>query len=96
MVLLWVGAYRDAADYAAETYRRAPSPVPALAVARAAAALDGRDVAIGWLRAAVGHRTNLAMVADALDHAPELERLRHDPEFQALRRELASSRAPSA
>lgn len=88
MVLLWVGAYHDAADYAAESYRRAPSPVPAVAIARAAAALDDRGVAMGWLRTAVGHHTNVSLMADSLDHAPEFERLRADPEFVSLRRSL--------
>ena len=89
MVLLWVGAFREAADYAAESYRTTPSPVPAMAVARAAAALDDREVAMGWLRAAAAHHSNVALLADALDHAPEFERLRADPDFVALRHALA-------
>lgn len=70
-ILLRLGEYDAAAHYAADSYRRATSPVAALAVARAAAALNDRDTAIGWLRAAEGLATPMWM-SNALQYAPEL------------------------
>jgi Zn-dependent protease len=73
-VLLRLGNYGTAAHYAADSYRRSPSPVSAMAVARSAAALDDRETAIGWLRAAE-HLADPAWFRTALHHGPELDRL---------------------
>jgi len=73
-VLIRVGDYDTAAHYAADSYRRSPSPMSAFAVARSAAALGDRDTAIGWLRAA----QNLAgpgWIDEALESAPQLAHL---------------------
>ena len=77
-VLLRLGSYEDAAHYAAESFRRSASPISALAVARAAAALGDRDTALGWLRAAEGV-SNPEWISQALQHAPELARLAGGP-----------------
>ena len=73
-ILLRIGDYDTAAHYAADSYRRAPSPESALAVARSAAALGDRDVAIGWLRAAES-LAGPEWTSAALRHAPEFDRL---------------------
>jgi Zn-dependent protease len=70
-ILLRLGEFDAAAHYAADSYRRSPSPMSALVVARSAAALGDRDTATGWLRAA----ETLASpdwIAQALHDAPEL------------------------
>jgi Zn-dependent protease len=77
-VLLRLGNYDDAAHYAADSYRRSASPITALAVARAAAALGDRDTALGWLRAAES-LSNPAWISQALQQAPELARLAGGP-----------------
>lgn len=73
-ILLRLGEYDTAAHYAADSYGRNASPVSALAVARAAAALHDRNTAMGWLRAAEGLATPV-WINQALQHAPELARL---------------------
>ena len=73
-VLLRLGSYDEAAHYAADSFRRSASPISALAVARAAAALGDRDTAVGWLRAAEG-LSSPAWINQALHDAPELARL---------------------
>jgi Zn-dependent protease len=73
-VLLRLGDYDAAAHYAADSYRRSPSPVSAMAVARSAAALDDRDTAIGWLRAAE-RIADPAWFRQALHQGSELDRL---------------------
>lgn len=73
-ILLRLGEYDAAAHYAADSYRRMASPSAAIAVARAAAALQDRDTAMGWLRAAEGLATPV-WINQALQHAPELARL---------------------
>jgi Zn-dependent protease len=77
-VLLRLGSYDEAAHYAADSYGRSPSPISALAVARAAAALGDRDTAVGWLRVAEGLSTP-AWIGHALQRAPELARLAGGP-----------------
>lgn len=74
-ILLRVGQYDTAAHYAADSYRRTASPISALTVARSAAALGDRDTAIGWLRAAES-MASPGWIAQALQHAPELAKLR--------------------
>jgi Zn-dependent protease len=73
-ILLRLGEYDTAAHYAADSYRRAPSPFSALAVARSAAALGDGDTAIGWLRAAES-LADPAWISRALRHAPEFDQL---------------------
>ena len=77
-VLLRLGSYDEAAHYAAESYRRSPSPISALAVARAAAALGDRDTALGWLRAAES-LASPAWMNEALQAARELAQLAGGP-----------------
>jgi Zn-dependent protease len=73
-ILIRLGDYDTAAHYAADSYRRSPSPMSAFAVARCAAALGDRETAVGWLRAA----QTLASpdwIDDALEQAPQLAHL---------------------
>lgn len=81
-VLLRLGDYDTAAHFAAATYQRDHAAMHAIHVARAAAALGDRAVAIGWLRTAAAGAPARA-VAAAVNGAPEFETLRHDPEFEA-------------
>jgi Zn-dependent protease len=83
-VLLRLGEFERAANYAAAAYRREPSPMLAVCVSRAAAALGDRAVALGWLRAAIGEGPPTDGLRHAADHAPEFDTLRHDHEFRAL------------
>jgi hypothetical protein len=73
-ILLRVGQYDAAAHYAAASYHRAQSPVAALLVARAAAALQDQETAVGWLRVAEG-LSSPAWMDHALRQSPELLRL---------------------
>jgi hypothetical protein len=77
-ILIRLGEHDTAAHYAAESYRRAPSPISALAVARSAAALGDRDTALGWLRAAQS-LASPGWILQALQQAPELARLASGP-----------------
>jgi Zn-dependent protease len=70
-VLLRLGEYDAAAHYAADSYRRSASPTAALAVARSAVALNDRDTAIGWMKAAET-LASPAWISQALQRAPEL------------------------
>jgi len=83
-VLLRLGEFDRAAHYAAAAYQRQPSPMLAVCVSRAAAALGNRTVALGWLCAAVGEGPPSDGLRHAADSAPEFDKLRHDREFQAL------------
>ena len=73
-ILLRLAQYDAAAHYAADSYRRAASPIAAFAVARSAAALGDRETAVGWLRAAEG-LANPAWIHQAMRRAPELAQL---------------------
>ena len=77
-ILLRLGQYERAAHYAADSYRRANSPMAAFAVARAAAALGDRDTALGWLRAAED-LSDREWIQLAMRRAPELDRLTGGP-----------------
>lgn len=88
-VLLRTGDRTAAGRYAAATFGRTRSVASALMVARAAASLGDRDAAVQWLGAAVAVPAGSgAALAEAIDQAPEFERLRHDPEVTRLRAEL--------
>lgn len=78
-VLLRVGRFHDAAHYAAAAYTASRTPMLAVHVARAAAALGDRATALAWLRTASEGRPEL--VAGAIEQAREFDSLRHDPEF---------------
>jgi Zn-dependent protease len=73
-VLRRLGDYDTAAHYAADSYRRFPSPIAALTVARSAAALGDQPTASGWLRAAEG-LADPAWLSQAVQQSPELHRL---------------------
>ena len=77
-ILIRLGDYDTAAHYAADSYRRSPSPISALAVARSAAALGDRETALGWLRAAES-LANPAWISQALQNAPGLAQLASGP-----------------
>lgn len=81
-ILLRLGEFEPAANYAAASYQHDRAAMHAVHVARAAAALGDRTVALGWLRTAAAGAPAHA-VAAAVASAPEFERLRHDPEFAA-------------
>ncbi len=87
-VLLRTGHLDEAANYASQSFSRQPSTSMAAVVARSAAALGDRDVALGWLGAAIDADTDLDALVTILDGAPELASLRGDPAFVALRQRL--------
>ena len=58
-------------------------------MARAAAALGDDATAVAWLRTAADAGTSTGALATLIDGAPELSRVRHDPEVMALRARLA-------
>jgi hypothetical protein len=88
-----VGRFEDAAHYAADGYRRHPHTLAAASVARAAAALGDRDVAVGWLRTAADAGTSPSGLASIIDGSPELIGIRQDPDVVAIRRTLAPTAA---
>jgi Zn-dependent protease len=73
-ILLRLGQYDAAAHYAADSYRRTASPIPAMVVARSAAALGDRETATGWLRAAES-LASPGWIAQQLRSAPGLAQL---------------------
>ena len=92
-LLMRIGRFEDAAHYAADGYRRYPHTLAAASVARAAAALGDRDVAIGWLRAAADAGTSPSGLASIIDGSPELIGIRQDPDVVAIRQTLAPTAA---
>ena len=84
-ILLRLGDYDTAAHYAADSYRRSPSPISAFAVARSAAALGDRDTALGWLRAAE------SLAAPAWINQALQQCARSSPSSPAARRRPATS-----
>ena len=84
-ILLRLGRYETAAEYAAASFARRRSTTTAAVVARAASALGDNDTAIGWLRAAVDTDTDPNGLAITMDAAPELVSVRNDPRFAELR-----------
>jgi Zn-dependent protease len=88
-VLMRVGDRDAAGRYAAATHGRTRSAASALMVARAAAAMGDRDSAVQWLGAALASSAaSGAAVAEAIDRAPELDRLRNDPDVVRLMTDL--------
>lgn len=81
-VLLRVGQFEQAAHYAAAAYTSSRSPMLAVHVARAAAALHNRQTALSWLRTAAETAPDVA--ATSFEEAAEFESVRHDPEFVEL------------
>ena len=63
-LLVHGGGYREAATYGAESYARAPQPLLAATIARAAGGVGDEATAIAWLRAAVARRRLTARRAD--------------------------------
>jgi Zn-dependent protease len=78
-VLLRTGRYDVAAHYAAQAYTAHRSPMLAVHVARAAAALGHRATALSWLRTVA--ETSAPMANQALREADEFAPLRDDPDF---------------
>ena len=87
-ILLRLGRYQLAAEYAAGSFSRHPSTTTAAVVARAASALGDHDTAIGWLGAAVDTDTDPDGLAITMDAAPELVSVRADPRFAQLRQRI--------
>ncbi|HAP78187.1 MAG TPA: hypothetical protein DCR14_19160 [Acidimicrobiaceae bacterium] len=81
-VLLRVGEVHTAGTVAAEAYGTYRSPMLAVHVARAAAAMDDRSTAFAWLSTAARDAHPSALRA-AIDNAPEFAALRHDPALAA-------------
>ena len=92
-LLIQLGLFEEAAHYAAETYQRTPNSLSAGLVARAAAALDDRATAVGWLRTAAEANTTPAALASMIDYSPEFGGIRDMPEVIAIRRALDPSPA---
>ena len=87
-ILLRLGRYEAAAEYAANSFARSRSTTAAAVVARAAGALGDADTAIGWLRAAIETDTDPDGLAITMDAAPELGSVRNDPRFTELRQRI--------
>jgi Zn-dependent protease len=87
-VLLRVGRFEEAAHYASASFARHRTTSMAAVVARAAAALDDRETAFGWLEAAIEADTDLDGLVHTIDHAPEFAPLRHEARWVELRRRL--------
>lgn len=87
-ILISLGDYEEAANYAAGSYERHPNTLSASAVARASGALGDQSTAIGWLHAAAAAGTSPAGLASVIDGSPELIRLRQHPDVQAIRQSL--------
>ena len=81
-ILLRLGQYNAAANFAAEGYNHGRPAMLAVHVARAAAALGDRDTAIAWLRTAATTAPSQALQA-AIEEAAEFDTLRADPRFTA-------------
>jgi Zn-dependent protease len=91
-LLLRIGAYDEAARYAAESFEREPRPMMGATVARAAGALGDDDTAVRWLRAAAGSAISPDGLANVIDSAPELAATRQRADVMALRRSLDAAR----
>jgi len=87
-LLVHGGEHREAATYGAESYARAPQPLLAATIARAAGGLGDEATAIAWLRAAVQDGGSPQGVLTVIDRAPELAAVRHRPEVAAMRQTL--------
>ena len=68
-ILLRLRDYDDAAHYAAASFDRSPNTTMAIIVARAAAALDDRETALGWIAAATRTATGTTNPEPALQPA---------------------------
>jgi Zn-dependent protease len=90
-ILVRLGEFEEAGEYAAASFVRNPGTMPAVIVAQCAAALLDTDLAVRWLRAGYDIGTNLPGLADAIDRRREFSSLRYSPEVVALRHELASA-----
>ncbi len=90
-LLVRLGRLRPAAEYGAASFTRSPSTATAVHVARAVAALGDDDLAVRWLQAAASAGDRPYLLAQSIDHAPELSRLRPRTEVQALRSALAGT-----
>jgi len=81
-VLLRTGEAHRAGLHAAAAYGTHRSPMLALQVARAAAALGDRATALAWLATSARNADRGALRA-AVAQAPEFDTLRHDPDVAA-------------
>jgi len=79
-ILLRLGEYNDAGQFAAAGYQNGRSAMLAVHVARAAAALGDHPTALAWLRTAATTAPARALQI-AIDTAPEFDNLRYDPAF---------------
>jgi Zn-dependent protease len=92
MLLIGFGRAREAADYAAAGFAEAPSPLPAVGVARAAARLGDGATSAAWLRTALDHGLAHDQVS-SLANSPEFARVRSHPAIQAI---VGPTASPSA
>jgi hypothetical protein len=97
-ILLGLREHRRAGTYAADAFGEHRTSALAAVVARAAAATGDPDNAIRWLGAAVDasageHPGADRVLAQILDRAPELDRLRAAPEFGSVRARLGETRS---
>jgi Zn-dependent protease len=91
-LLVHAGRHREAAEYGAASYARAPQPLLAATIARAAGGLGDEATAINWLRAAVDSGASPDGIATVIDRAPELAAVRQQPAVVALRQSLQPAR----
>ncbi|MET0144555.1 MAG: hypothetical protein ABW328_07225 [Ilumatobacteraceae bacterium] len=87
-MLIGAGENRAAAEYGAASYEREPQVMLAAAIARAAAALGDEETSVAWLRAAADSTGPSTSLAQLIDRAPELSRVRSRPEVVAIRATL--------
>ena len=91
-LLVHAGRHREAAEYGAASYARAPQPLLAATIARAAGGLGDEATAINWLRAAVESGASPEGIATVIDRAPELAAVRQQPAVVAMRQSLQPAR----
>ena len=84
------GEHHRALDYSREGFSALPSSDLAVVAARACAALGMDDAALEWVGAAVNASMDDIDVLARLNTATELDRLRADPRFAVLVRELTA------
>ena len=92
-VLLAVGEVQRAGSYAAVAFGEHRQWPLAMVVARASAAMGDDDNAMRWLGAATDAAgpDTAAVMAQVMDRAPELTRVRTRPDYAPLRQRVASA-----
>ncbi len=91
LLLVQLGRFEDAANYAAESYAEHPTAPTAVIISRAAAALADVPTAVGWLQAARDSGGAESDLAAVIDRTHEFASIRQHPDVIRLRDTLAPS-----